>query len=233
MVRFAAAKEWKRVGIFYGRHEHGTAVSALLLTKAAAAGLTVPFVFSYLPASDWQEQDFRPVIAEMLKKSFDAILLADELPWAAKVLIDMASMRVARPVLATDKLDSAQVWELAHDAGNNLYVASGVDPSSTSEAYVAFKERFRKRFGADPGYGASQGYEAFTLLVNACLLSKSAEPIIVSTTIRTGRWRGLFGEFAFLPNGEIVGRDVSIKAMVAVDGKGELKTEWTAEHGIQ
>ena len=231
MVRFAVDQQWKRVGIFYGRHEHGSAVSALLITKAAAARLNVPFVHSYLPAGNWQEQDFRPAIAEMLKSSFDAILLADELPWAAKVLIDMAAMRVALPVLATDKLDSPQVWDLAHEAGNNLYVASAVDPSSTSPAYLSFRERFRKRFGGEPGYGASQGYEAFTLFVNACLLSKSAEPIIVSTTIRTGKWQGLFGEFAFLASGDIVGRDVSIKRLVGT--KGEFKTEWVSERNVQ
>ena len=36
---------------------------------------------------------------------------------------------------------------------------------------------------------------------------------MVSTTLRQATWNGLFGEFTFAPNGDVVGRDVSIKKM--------------------
>jgi ABC-type branched-subunit amino acid transport system substrate-binding protein len=51
------------------------------------------------------------------------------------------------------------------------------------------------------------------LLVNACLQSDSADPLVVATTLKTNKWKGLFGEVSFNPNGDVVGRVVSIKHM--------------------
>src|SRR5262249_31612480 len=84
---------------------------------------------------------------------------------------------------------------------------------SPEPAYVAFRQKFQQRFGRDPGYGAAQGYESFMLFVHAVERSNSADPIAVATTIRTNKWPGLFGDFAFTAAGDILGRGVSIKRM--------------------
>jgi hypothetical protein len=49
------------------------------------------------------------------------------------------------------------------------------------------------------------------LFVNACLQSDSADPLVVATTLKTNKWKGLFGEVSFNPDGDVVGRVVSIK----------------------
>jgi len=219
LADFAKERGWNRIGILYGRNDHGESASGLFLEKAKGDGLTIPFFKSYLEEPDWMSQDFRPVVADIGKKSFDAIMIADQLPWAAKVLVDMGRMGLTQPILATDKLDSEQIWQVAQAASNNVYVASAVDPTSTVPAYAAFRERFRRRYKdangnpVNPGYGASQGYETMMTFVNAVLLSRSADPIVVATTLRTVKWSGLFGDFTFEPNGDIDGRTISIKRM--------------------
>lgn len=214
LATFALSQGWPNVGVLYGRIPHGESASGMFLSSARQLKINIPFFQSFLEEPDWVEQDFRPMIAELRKEQFDAIFLADELPWAAKLLVDMARMGVRQPVLATDKLDSLQLWQIAKVGANNVYVASAVDPTSTVPAYVAFRERFEKRFnGVAPGYGASQGYETFMLFVNACVMSQSADPIVVATTLRTSHWNGLFGPFTFAENGDVVGRTISIKKM--------------------
>jgi branched-chain amino acid transport system substrate-binding protein len=213
MAEFAKAQNWKRIGIIYGQNDHGVSASGLFLTEARRDGVRAPFFRSYLNAKDWEGQDHRPLLADVRTTPLDAIMLADGLPWAAMVLRDMAAIEYTPPVLATDKLDSTQVWGLSGQNANNLYVASAVDPDSAEPAFVAFKSRFHKRFGVNPGYGATQGYESFMLFVNACLASRTADPIAVSTTIRTRTWQGLFGDFGFTADGDVTGRDVSIKRM--------------------
>lgn len=217
LADFAVSRGWKRVGALYGRADHGESAMKQFLTATGRAGLAVPFMRSFFHGLVWQRQDFREMIGTFREQEFDAIMLADQLPWAAKLLMDMDLMGVTQPILATDKLDSMQVWQMASTAANNLYVASAVDPSSTEPAYVDFRERFRKRFGVPPGYGASQGYEAMKLLIDAITKSGSADPIVVSTTLRTNPWQGLFGEFTFDAHGDVVGRSISIKRQQ--DGK--------------
>jgi len=217
MSDFALSQGWKRIGVVYGRTDHGEAASGQFVARAKAENLQIAFFRSFLHESDWVNQDFRPLVGEMRREDFDAVMLADQLPWAAKMLVDMARMGLNQPIIATDKVDSLQVWTIAQVAANNLYVASSVNPDSKEPAYLSFRERFRTRFGADPGYGASQGYEAMKLYIDAVTLSQSADPVVVATTLRSVTmaqpWRGLFGPFSFSSNGDVQNRAISIKKM--------------------
>jgi branched-chain amino acid transport system substrate-binding protein len=213
MAQFAQEMGFERVAVIYRRTEGGESASAQFVSKAASLGLEMPFYRSYLTEDDSPAQDYRPLIAELRKESVDAIMLADQLPEAAKVLKDLATMGVRLPVLATDKLDGPQLWEFVGPESNSVYVASAVDPESVTPEYLSFRQRFVEHYKSEPGYGATQGYEAFMLLVNACLLSREADPIIVSTTLRTNSWNGLFGPFSFNEAGDIIGRRVSVKRM--------------------
>jgi ABC-type branched-subunit amino acid transport system substrate-binding protein len=82
-------------------------------------------------------------------------------------------------------------------------------------------------FGVAPGYGAAQGYESYMLIVNACLASKTAAPLALATTIRLApSWHGLFGEFSFKQAGGVLGRQVSIKRVEAVEGRVHPEFVW-------
>ena len=213
LANFSARQGWKRIGVFYGRFEQGEALAGWFPLFGQRAGLTSVYFRSYLPARDYRRQDFREELATMRTQDTDAILLADQLPWAAKVLVDMQAMGFTQPILSGDKLDSSDAWRLAGTAANNLYLASAVDPDSTDAAFIAFKRRFFSRFRSNPGYGAAQGYEAFNLFVKAAEKSRSVDPVVIATTLKTNDWHGLFGPFSFSDDGAIRGRRVIIKRM--------------------
>jgi branched-chain amino acid transport system substrate-binding protein len=215
---FMLGRNWKRNAVVHGRGDHGEMASAAFLARTSrqdnALALASIHSFFYNPTSTWYLQDFRPMVARLRAKQFDSIFLAATLPHAAKLLVDMASMGVTQPIVATDKLDSVQLWHDAGQSANGLYVASAVNPESTQPAFVAFRDRFRQRNnGTSPGYGASQGYEAMMLFANAANLSQGADPLVLATTMRTRIWQGLFGGFNFTPSGDIRGRDITIKQM--------------------
>lgn len=213
LASYAQKQGWRRLGIFYGRFEQGEVLASWFSLNAVREGLTPLYFHSYLPAPDYRRQDFRALLATMRTQATDAILLADQLPWAAKVLIDMQAMGFTQPVLADDNLDSSETWRLAGTAANNLYVSSPVDPDSTDPAFLAFRRRFFDRFKADPGYGSSLGYEAFNLFVKAAELTQSVDPVLVATTLKTNEWNGLFGPYTFTVDGAIIGRKLTIKRM--------------------
>lgn len=213
LAHFAAKNNWKNLGVFYGRFEQGEQLASWFPLFAVRDALTPLYYRSYLPARDYRRQDFRGLLATMRTVNSDAILLADQLPWAAKVLVDMQAMGFTQPILAGDKLDSSDAWRLAGTAANNLYVASAVDPDAKDDVYVSFHRRFFERFKTNPGYGASQGYEAFNLFVRAAEKSQSVDPVVIATTLKTNDWQGIFGTFSFSTDGAIRGRKVIIKRM--------------------
>jgi len=213
LAQFAAGQGWKRIGVLYGRFEQGEALARWFPNYATRQGLVPAYFRSYMPAADFRRQDFRQLLGTMRTESTDAILLSDQLPWAGKVLLDMAAMGFDQPVLSGDKLDSSDVWRVANTAANNLYIASAVDPESKSPDFIAFRERFNNRFKSSPGYGSTQGYESFNLWVRAAERSESVDPVVLATTLKTNEWTGLFGPFAFTTDGAITGRSVIIKRM--------------------
>jgi ABC-type branched-subunit amino acid transport system substrate-binding protein len=218
MVRFAKSQGWKKVGLFYSRSQMGESFAPQASAEASEQGVEMVFMRSYIARERaWNREDFRPMIAELAQDDFDAVLIADQLPRAAKLVIDLRKMGIKKPIIGNDKLDSVTLWNLAGVSANNLYVASVMDPSSTTARYTAFRDRFRKKWGQDPGYGASQGYEALKLLCEAGEESGSADPLVVATTLRAYPWPGLFEEFRFSRNGDIQGRQITIKRLQ--DGK--------------
>ena len=214
MVEFCKQQGWNKVGVFYARSEGGESLAPLIEAQTVNKGVEVVFLRSYLARDgDWEEEDFRPMIAEVRKDQFDAVLIADQVPRAAKLVMDLRKMGMDKPIVANDKLDSGMLWDIAHQAANDVYVASTVDPSSIQPRFLQFKERFRKRWGQDPGYGSSQGYEALMMLAEAMRESDSADPLVVATTLRAYKWEGLFGEYEFTQGGDIEGRHISIKRL--------------------
>jgi branched-chain amino acid transport system substrate-binding protein len=223
MAKFAAKRGWQSeapaagpvsVGLYFARTQAGQVLSEELIDAVAREGMSLKFSRSYLPTEKaWAEMDFRPMIADQAHEPVDVVMIADQLPRGAKVIADMRKLGVKLPIIASDKLDSQALWDLAKGAANDVYVASAVDPDATTPQFLAFKEKFCRRYGQYPGYGASQGYEAFMLLAEAILNSDSADPLIVATTIRNTTWKGLFGEFKFALDGGIEGRHISIKRL--------------------
>jgi branched-chain amino acid transport system substrate-binding protein len=180
---------------------------------------------SYLPEREHTEHDFRELLSSMSQEDVDALLLADQFPWAAKVLRDMQDMGMKQPVLAGELLDSSQAWRRAGTAANNLYVASVVDPQSTRVGVSEIRDRFRTKLGKLPGYGSAQGYGAFNLLLDAIQESKCTDPVVLATTLRVGNWEGLFGSFSFDNDGGVVGRDIFIKHVVDIRVMEEGKVD--------
>jgi branched-chain amino acid transport system substrate-binding protein len=214
LARLAKDEGWTRLGVIYARNEHGESFAPHFVAQAEEAGLTVSFMRSYLPHADPSyRQDFRPLIADFANETYDAVVIADRLPRAGWLVADLRSMGVTAPVLGGDKLDSALLWKTAGAAANGVYVASAVDPDAASPAAVRFRREFQRRYGSPPDYEATQGYEAYRLLVEAWEGSRSGAPVVVATTLRTRPWKGLFGEYAFTAEGEIRGREISIKRM--------------------
>lgn len=228
LARFAESRGFKRVGVLYARTDHGETASRAFIANTAQRGIRLAFLRSYHPGKgDWRTRDFRQLAAEIRSFGFDALLVADALPAGGKLVHDLVRMGVTQPILATDKLDPEGLRQIAGEhAARSVYAATAFDPSSATAEYASFRERFMKRYKAEPNYAAAQGYEAFMLVANASHASRTAAPLVLATTIRlTPSWTGLFGTFSFRHDGDMTGRRIAI-ARVADRG---LQTEYAWE----
>lgn len=228
LSRFAENRGFKRVGVLYARTDHGETASRTFIAHAAQRGVRLAFLRSYHPVKgNWRTRDFRQLAAEIRSFTFDALLVADALPAGGKLVHDLVRMGVTQPILGTDKLDPEGLRQIAGEhAARSVFAATPFDPSAATPEYTSFRQRFVKRFNAEPNYAAAQGYEAFMLAARASQASRTAAPLVLATTIRLApSWTGLFGTFSFRHDGDMNGRRISIARV----GDRGLQTEFAWE----
>jgi branched-chain amino acid transport system substrate-binding protein len=228
LARFAQHSGFKRVGVLYARTSHGETAARAFVAKATPLGIQTAFQRSYHPVrGNWRSRDFRQLAAEVRAFHFDALLVADGLPAGGKVVHDLVRMGVTQPILGTDKFELEDLRRISGEhAAQSVHAATEFDTSAATPEYTAFRDRFVKRYGAEPSYAAAQGYDSFMLAARASLASRTAAPLVLATTIRLApSWTGLFGVFSFRNEGDIAGRRIAI-ARIA---DGRVLTEYTNE----
>lgn len=221
MARFAKARDFKKIGIFYSRTPEGVSLQPRLAETARTEGLEVAFIRSYFGGPDDPNDlpDYRPTISSVEKYKVDAIFLADALPRAAKLIKDLRSMNMKQPIIGSEYLQDPRLFENTGDATGEIYVTSAVNPEARTVRYLAMRERYEKRYPGSvathrqPSYPFSQGVETMNLLYEAIKRAQSADPVLLSNRLRTDKtgWHGLFGAFRFAQEGAIECRSLSVK----------------------
>lgn len=103
----------------------------------------------------------------LLDERPDAVLIAASAVDTA--LISQQLRSVGHPLLIASSpwAGTEQLIELGGAAVEGALVGQYFDRDSRSPRYLQFAQRYRERFGEEPGYAAVKGYEAVTLGVTA------------------------------------------------------------------
>ncbi len=193
--------------------------------------ITIVYDRSYLKPND----DFRLMIAELREFSFDAIIIADVTPHAARLIKQLRDLGIYKPIYGGDGLDSApDLNQVAGAAANGTYVATlycqdAITNLLTHEALIEHRGRiphenllklkkfvqdFRARFARDPDFFAVQGFESLTILAQAYERTGITTPISVGNTLKAyDEWSGLYGKYSFSMNGNVENKPIFTKVM--------------------
>ncbi len=220
LARAALEEGWTRVGVVFARSDLGTSLERTLEQTlagmrvvcggAVARAGTVAFRISY--ALD--EDDFRPLFAQLHERRFDCLVVADHLPRAAVLIRQLRAAGFEQPVLGTIGIDSPRLWRQAGAAAEGVTVASAFALAASGEGTMAshLVAAHRARFGSPPDFQTAQGYEALRLLAQAIERGGSAVPSRVAATLRHGgRFQGLWGRVGFDRYGAVAGKRIFLK----------------------
>ena len=217
MTQFAKQSGLEKVVVLYELSEQGKGLVQDLKVTLPDANIKVTKYSAYSQSRGvWSDTDFRPLIAEFIGTPYDAIVISGSLPLAAKLVIDLQAMGNTKPLLGTDTFATLQFGLLAGPASNGVFVptfvpnGAGQDQSTARMAYTRFAERFEHRFNITPSLDAAKGYFAFSTFVEACLISKSFDPVIVATTLKLHKFSGIFGTISFDDGGNLVGGQLAV-----------------------
>ncbi len=201
------------VVVLYDIGYYGTGLMTCFEEFASQARLTIVMKQSFNRA--WR--DFRPVIAELRGKRFDAVVLAASGANAGRMIRQLREMSVTQPIYGGDGLDDADIMFTAGRAPANVFVSTVYSTEYIEQNGTAmgkdFLERYRAAHKMDPDYTAMQGYESVMLLVEAFQRANSIHPLEVSSIFKFSpeQWEGVMGRYLFRSTGEVVGKKFFIK----------------------
>lgn len=218
-----AAQNMTNAAVVSVRNHYGMSLARLFNEAAIENGIQITYIGSY----NSNQFDFRELAYQIKQHPFDCIVLADALPRAAYLIMQLREQHINVPVFGGDGLDSSLLWEIAGRGAENTYVAS----SYATPAGDSFEDRLNgaasemdksmlEAFGPSslPDTYAASGYEAVMLYHQAVEATGIAIPIVVASTLKyAGPWQALNGLMTFDESGNVRGKPVMLK--VVRDGR--------------
>jgi len=195
LARYAIERaHLKRISVIYDRanqtysEDYYQVFSALF----TARGGEISAVESYRSLPD---ASFEKVVARILKAKPEGVLLIANAPDAADLCQQIRKWGSDAVILSSGWAMTEVFLHNGGKAVEGVVFDNLIDIGSQDKRFVDFENRFKKRFGGTPSFGAVHGYEAARLLLDA--LTINADPAQLKQTLHgVDTVYGLFGDFS-------------------------------------
>lgn len=131
----------------------------------------------------------------------DGILLLANSVDAAMLLQHIRKIDPHVVVAGSEWAATERLVELAGKAAEGFMTAQFFDRRSAAPAYVAFRQAYQQRFGADPGFAGTNGFDAANVLFAA--LDKQTEGQSLKTLLVGQKFVGSQSEIVFDAFGDV------------------------------
>ncbi len=180
-----------RVNDRYGRF-------GVLKFKDASRRLGHPVMMEqkYMPA----DTDFRRPLRIINESGVDGIVLWGDAAAAGTILKQMRDMGMKQRVFGSFRVLGDDILRNAGEAAEGLEIVYPFDPTRDDPVWVAFTQRFQKRFDARPEAFASLAYDAMNILLHAVCEAGLNRGRIRDALTGLEYYRGVTGDMVFDPN---------------------------------
>jgi len=177
LVDFANTRKYKQIACLYSREGIG-GFNLISNFISSLINKDIRVVFSH--SIDSKQEDYRELIYDMQKESFDAILLGVKGDAAARIIKQMRSMGIDKPILSGLSLDDTSLWNKSNQNANKLFVASIFNDTEDNTEIKYYKEKL----GKSATFSAFQGYNAIKVLAAAIRKGSSYSPIDIAGALK-------------------------------------------------
>ena len=209
--KFLQKQQWHKLLALHARDQYG-----LEMFERFASKVEQPIQIVSAKSFSVEQQDYKPLIYNLLKNDFDAVFLTAEDKNAANMIKQLREMGVTKPIIGSDGLDNMNIWNWSENKANQTYVAT------IFENQDGFVEKFKKTYGREAGYQAYQGYKAVGVLADAIRYTGTSEPLRVASTLKYTN-KEKHDNYEFDNNGLVRNLKIYIKQMK--DGKFIMTNE--------
>ena len=184
----------KRLGIIRSSNRYGRFGVREIRDGSRRLGHPVALEMAYELGLD----DFSLHLERLEQADVEAIVHWGDAVEGAKILNQMRARGMEQPFFACDRCLADEFVEIAGKNAEGVICGSPWDPTRDDPKYLAFRERFQKRFGEPPETYAAHGYDGMSLLIWAVQVAGLNRAKIRDVlAYRTQPWPGATGDVVF------------------------------------
>ena len=168
------------------------------------------------------DTDFHRQLRVIQESNIDAVVLwADQIP-AGNILKQMREMGMKQLVFGAYRVYGSEMLRIAGAAAEGLEFVFPYDPTRGHPAWIAFNQRFTKRFGQPPETFASLGYDGMRMLLDSICRAGLNRARIRDVFYGMESFHGVTGDQVFDPNAKNI---TPLYLGVVRDGKAAFRRE--------
>lgn len=199
MAKYAAAKGLKKVAVVDDRTAYGQGIAEVFIQTAKQVGLQV---VAREFTTD-KSTDFTSILTTLRGAAPEAIFFGGYYSQAGPMARQMEQLGLRAVLLGGDGVCSPEVIKLgASQIEGRFFCAQGGEPLDRLAGGPAFRERFKKAFGADVDTYAPAFYVATLAVARAMQQAGSDDPARYTAALKTLQMDSLLGPVRFDANGD-------------------------------
>lgn len=164
-----------------------------------ASGGQIVFVESFASRPEVQ---FLPIAERLLATNPEGILLLSSAIDTALLAQQIQKLGAAIPLFSSEWASTTDLLSFGGRAVNGMSAYHSFNAESQQPQYLAFKEKFTRRFGSSPSFANTLAYDAATYLF-AGLKQKTSADSLKETLINFGSFSGLQSEMLLDKYGDV------------------------------
>ena len=181
----------KRVGIIRSSNRYGRFGVREVRDGSRRLGRPVVMEMAYMLGKD----DFSLELKRLKQADVKAVVHWGDAVEGAKILNQMRAMGMEQPFFACDRCLADEFVEIAGKNAEGMICASPWNPTRNDPKYLAFRDKFRQRFGEAPETYAAHGYDGMAMLIWAVQVAGLNRAKIRDVlAYRTQPWEGASGD---------------------------------------
>ena len=146
------------------------------------------------------DMDFKHQLRIINESRVDGIVIWGDAKEAGTALKQMREMGMKQPAFGSFRTIEPGLIETAGGAAEGFEAVYPYDPTRDDPAWVAFRQRFEKKFGKDPEAFASLGYDTMSILLQAICKGGLNRGQIRDALTGIEHYKGVTGDMVFDPN---------------------------------
>ena len=184
----------KRIGIIRSSNRYGRFGVREILDSARRLKRPVPIEMAYRVGTT----DFTMQLERLKEARLDAVVHWGDAAEGALILNQMRSMGMTQPFYACDRTVSEEFTKAAGANAEGVLAGFPWNPDRRDPEFLAFRERFERRFGEEPETYASHGYDGMNMLIWATQIAGlNRAKIRDLLAYRTKPFPGVTGDIPF------------------------------------